>query len=86
MKKTPLDLFTESRVTVFLQSTAITIVAIALIGGGGYALDKFLGTFPLLFIIGIVIAYPITQVYLFKKFKGFANNKLKEIKPSTKNK
>ena len=84
MKKTALDLFAESRVTVFLQSTAITIVAIAIIGGGGYALDKFLGTFPIIFIVGIVMAYPVTQVYLFKKFKGFANNKLKEIKPKTR--
>lgn len=79
-RKTPIDLFTESRITIFLQSTFITIAAIAIIGGGAYVLDKRLGTFPILFIIGLVIAYPLTQVYLFKKFKGYAKGKLKEIK------
>lgn len=79
MKKTAVDLFTESRISIFLQSTFITIAATAIIGGAGYALDKYIGTFPLLFIIGIVIAYPLTQFYLFRKFKRFANNKLKEI-------
>lgn len=76
-KKAPIDLFSESRISVFLQSTFITIAALGLIGGGAYALDKYLGTFPVLFIIGLVMAYPITQFYLYKKFKSFAKNKLK---------
>lgn len=78
-EKTPIDLFTESRISVFLQSTFITIAAIAILGGGGYALDKWLGTFPVLFIIGLAIGYPLTQIYLFKKFKGYAKDKLKKI-------
>ncbi|MBI4232174.1 hypothetical protein HY605_02985 [Candidatus Peregrinibacteria bacterium] len=76
-KKAPIDLFSESRISIFLQSTFITIVAVGLIGGGAYALDKYLGTFPILFIIGLVMAYPLTQIYLYKKFKNYAKNKLK---------
>jgi len=76
--KDSIDLFSESRLTIFLQSTAITIVMIAVIGGLSYSLDKFLGTFPIIFIIGIVAAYPLTQLYLFRKFRKFSRKKLKD--------
>lgn len=80
MKKTPIDIYAASRISVFLQSTFLTLAAIAVFGGGGYALDKYIGTSPVFFIVGLVIAYPLTQIYLFRKMRSYANNKLKEIK------
>lgn len=78
--KTSLDLFSESRLSVFLQSTAYTIIMIAIIGGGAYALDKYLGTFPAIFITGLVVAYPLTQIYIFRRIKKFSKDKLKNNK------
>ena len=79
-EKTTMDLLASSRINVFFQSAFITLATIGVFGGGGYALDKYLGTFPTLFIIGLVISYPLTQIYLFRKFKSYAKDKLKEIK------
>lgn len=42
------------------------------LAGGGYWLDKLLGTTPFLFIIGLAVGYPITQVVLFKKSRQLA--------------
>lgn len=78
--KTTIDILASSRINVFLQSAFITLIAIGIFGGGGYALDKYLDTFPVLFIIGLAVSYPLTQIYLFRKLKSYAKDKLKEIK------
>ena len=72
------EAWTNSRLTVFLQSTAITVVLITALAGGGYYLDQFIGTSPTFFIIGIVAGFPITQFYIYKKFKKFSENKVRE--------
>lgn len=82
--KTPIDIFADSRISIFLQSGLITITMIAVIGGGMYLLDKKLGTFPVLFIIGLVMAFPLTQIYLFKRFRHYAKDKLATL-PKKKN-
>lgn len=79
-KKHLLDVFAESRINIFLQSGFYTIVMLGILGGGGYLLDQYFGTKPILFIIGLVIAYPVTQVFLFKKFRGYAKDKIKNTK------
>lgn len=79
-KKHPLDIFAESRLSIFLNSTFTTLAIMAILGGGSYFLDKYLGTFPILFIIGLVSAFPLTQIYLFKKFKSYAKSKLNNKK------
>ena len=68
------ETWSSTRISVFLQTTAYTVMITAILGGGGYLLDQQLGTFPTLFIIGIVIAFPVTQVYLYKKFKSITQN------------
>ena len=72
------DEFTGSRINIFLQATAYTIIMIGVMAGGGYLLDQQFGTFPLMFIIGIVAGYPVAQIYIYKKFKKFANKKLQK--------
>lgn len=67
-----IDLFAKSRLAVFAQATSYTISILLVFGFVSYYIDKKLGTFPVIFIIGLAIAYPLTQFLLFKKVKQFA--------------
>lgn len=67
-----IDKFNDNRIKVFLFATGYTVVTTAILAGAGYYTDQLLGTFPVIFIIAIVIAYPLTQVILFKKAKKLA--------------
>ncbi len=67
-----IDLFAKSRLAVFTQATSYTIGILLVFGFVSYYIDKKLGTFPVIFIIGLAIAYPLTQFLLFKKVKQFA--------------
>lgn len=69
--------WTSTRISVFLQVTSYTIAMIAITAGGGYYLDQYFGTFPALFIIGLVVGFPLTQLIIYKKVKKFAQNKAK---------
>ena len=69
-----LDLFAKSRLAVFAQATAYTVGMLVVFGFISYYIDKKLGTFPIIFIIGLAIAYPLTQFLLFKKIKNYAKN------------
>jgi F0F1-type ATP synthase assembly protein I len=66
-----MDHYAKHRLNVFMQVTALTILVIGIIGGIGYALDTVLETTPLGTIISLVLAYPILQFILFKKFRRF---------------
>lgn len=79
-----MDLFKNSRVSVFLQSVFQTIITIGILGGLGYYMDKLLKTWPLFFIIGVVLAYPLTQIYLLKKIRKYSNKKIGEISKKSK--
>lgn len=48
---------------------AITISTMAILAGGGYLLDQQLGTYPTAFIVGLVLAFPVTQLVIYKTFK-----------------
>jgi hypothetical protein len=61
--------YTRKRLLVFAQVSGITVAGMAIIGGGGYLLDQQMGTFPKIFITSLVIAYPIIQLSLFRKFR-----------------
>lgn len=74
------ETWSSSRITVFLQTTASTVVITAALAGSGYLLDQLLGTWPGLFITGLILAFPLTQLYLYKKFKKFAQTKVSEAK------
>lgn len=70
-----LDRMTKKRIRVFLFSSGFTLLMIGLFVGSGYILDQVLGTWPKAFVGGLVISYPVTQVYLFKKYKREAQTK-----------
>ena len=74
-----MDTWASSRITVFFQTTAIVIVGTALFAGLGYMLDMWLNTSPILFIGGILIAFPAVQFALYKKFKNFAKGKIDNL-------
>lgn len=77
-EKDIIDSWTNNRITVFLTATSYTIAMIAIIGIGSYYLDHYLGTFPVIFIIGLVAGFPITQFVIYKKFKKFAKKELEK--------
>ena len=70
-----LDTWKSSRIAVFGQVTAYTIIIIAVVAGGGYLLDQQFDTFPALFITGLVIGFPLTQLVIYKKVKKYARGK-----------
>ncbi len=51
-----------------------TIGLMALFGGTGYYIDKKIDTFPILFIIGLVISFPLIQILVYKQTKGLINS------------
>ncbi len=71
---THVDKFNNNRIRIFLFATGYTVVITAALAAGGYWLDKVLDTKPIIFIIGIVAAYPLTQIILFRKSRKLANN------------
>jgi F0F1-type ATP synthase assembly protein I len=71
------DTWTSSRLPVFLASTGYTVLTIAILGGLGYWLDLQFGTKPYILIGGLVAAFPLSQVLVYKKIKKFANKKTK---------
>jgi F0F1-type ATP synthase assembly protein I len=72
------ETWTSSRLPVFLTATSYTVGTIAILGGLGYWLDTVLNTKPLIFIIGLVVAFPLSQVMVYRKTKQFANKKTKK--------
>jgi F0F1-type ATP synthase assembly protein I len=54
---------------ITLRVITITVGSMAILAGGGYLLDQQLGTYPTMFIAGLVLAFPVTQVVIYKTFK-----------------
>jgi F0F1-type ATP synthase assembly protein I len=70
MNKKFFEKFENSRELVRAMSvyTGASIFGpLILIGGGGYLLDRYFDTKPLLTIIGVFIAFVLSNVLLFKK-------------------
>ncbi len=76
------ELFTNSRLTIIAQVATYTIITIGVLGGLGYLLDQQFGTFPKIFIAGLALGYPLTQLVIYKKLKKFAQNKVENSKNS----
>ena len=66
----------STRIRVFLQTTATTIIVIAILAGGGYLLDQQVQTYPTFFLIGLIASFPITQVVLYKQLRKYAKKKI----------
>jgi len=59
----------KNQIKVFGLSSGITLGFIAILGGFGYLIDVWFGTKPFGLIIGLIISYPLNQIYLIKKVK-----------------
>jgi len=59
---------------ITMRVGSITIGTMGLLGIPAYFLDKKLETFPLLFIIALVVALPFSQYLVVKKMKEFLKN------------
>lgn len=74
-KKTDINILLTNRLIIFLHIAFYTVTTLAVLGGGGYLLDQYIKTFPIFFISGLVISYPLVQIVLFKKLKKLINKK-----------
>lgn len=74
------DAWNSSRLTVFLHVSAIMVLTMAILGGGGYYLDKMLATEPAFFVGGLIVAFPLAQFFIYKKVKSISKSKLNSIK------
>ncbi len=59
----------QTRLKVFLRTTLITVLVLAVIVGIGYSLDLLLESKPVATIISLVIGYPLTQIIIYKTTK-----------------
>ncbi len=73
-----LDNYKSLKIGLFLDVAFFTLIVIGIIGIIGYGLDLLFNTYPTLLIIGLFAGYPITILILRKRYKKFAEKKLKE--------
>jgi F0F1-type ATP synthase assembly protein I len=66
MKKDQLDNLKKTRLQVFIRTTLVTILSLAVIVGIGYSLDLLLESKPTITIISLVAGYPLTQIIVYK--------------------
>lgn len=55
---------------VSIMVVVCAIISIAFFGYLGYRLDVYFETYPLVFIIGILISFPCSQILIIKWIKG----------------
>lgn len=60
----------ELAIAMFYYTAGSIIGPLLIFGFLGYLLDKVFGTRPILLVIGVLIAFVISNVLLFKKIKN----------------
>jgi len=65
----PMSFGLADHIQITWRVASITLLSIAVFGGGGWLLDNWIGKFPLFMIIGMVISYPIAQILIYIVFK-----------------
>jgi F0F1-type ATP synthase assembly protein I len=53
----------------WMEATVTILVTVALFAFIGKKLDSYMGTTPWLFIIGIVISFPLSQYLIYRQLK-----------------
>ncbi|MFZ2682326.1 MAG: hypothetical protein WAZ14_04515 [Patescibacteria group bacterium] len=53
-----------------LQIFGITLLGVAVFGGGGWLLDAALQTTPAFLIVGLVVSFPVVQTALYRFFRA----------------
>lgn len=51
-----------------------TVGTVALLGIPAYFIDKWLGTWPVLFVLGLVASLPLSQILVLRSVKEFTKN------------
>ncbi|MBD3359932.1 MAG: hypothetical protein GF365_04475 [Candidatus Buchananbacteria bacterium] len=67
-----------------LYTGALILGPLIFFGGIGYLLDKYLNTQPIILIIGVLIAFIFTNIFLYKKIKNLNQVVKKEFKNNRK--
>ncbi|MDF2378682.1 MAG: AtpZ/AtpI family protein [Candidatus Gracilibacteria bacterium] len=66
----PSTLMFSSHIRVTFMVAFINIVTIGLLGFGGYQIDLLYNTKPMMTLLGVVIAFPLSQYAVFKWVKS----------------
>lgn len=61
-------------VRVFYESISAILFPLIIFGGGGWYMDRWLGTGRVFLFSGVALAFIATQVILFLKVKQFSRN------------
>ncbi len=69
---------------ITIKVAATTILLMGFFGGLGHYIDKKIDTFPILFIIGLVISFPIIQIVIYKQTKALLKDTKAPIIKKTK--
>ncbi len=64
-----IDEYRRKRLEAYAYTSGFTLAMVLVLGGIGYLLDLKFGTGHRYLIIGIIVSYPLTQFYLYRKFK-----------------
>ncbi len=57
----------EIAISSAIYSLGAIFAPLILIGGSGYLLDKWLNTYPFIFIVSVIVAFLVTNLMLFKR-------------------
>lgn len=68
-EQAPMGVGLSEHFQITWRVATITLLSIVVFGGGGWLLDKWIRTFPLFMIIGMVISYPVAQILIYIVFK-----------------
>lgn len=69
----------KAKIAVFFRSIIYTLAIIAIFGIVGYELDQITGKSPAFLIGSVLVSYPFTRVFLRKKIRAFAEEKMREL-------
>lgn len=78
IEKNILDFYYDSikskKIKASMYTISITLSTIAIFGGVGYLLDNYFATKPYIFIVLLVMSFPIGQILVYKKIKELFKN------------
>lgn len=69
------DLIFHGHLKVTVRVVVLVLLPLILCGGGGYILDRYMGTSPLLTIIGVALAFALSQALTVVVIKRLTEKK-----------
>ena len=71
-----LELWKSSRIKVFFIVTATTIFIVALMTALSYLIGGLFNSRPLFLILGVLLAFPISQFIVIQRVRRFAKHQI----------